>query len=37
VARLLLAAGVTFSPDNLPTGNAAVDAVFREHGLIAAW
>jgi hypothetical protein len=37
VARLLLVAGVTFSPGNLPTCNAAVDAVFREHGLIAAW
>jgi ankyrin repeat protein len=35
VARLLLAAGVSFPPDDLPTGNAAVDAVFREHGLIA--
>jgi ankyrin repeat protein len=34
VARLLLAAGGTFKDGALPTGNEAVDAVFREHGLI---
>ena len=34
VARLLLAAGATFKDGAIPTGNEAVDAVFREHGLI---
>ncbi len=34
VARLLLAAGAKISPADIPTGNASVDAVLREHGLI---
>jgi ankyrin repeat protein len=34
VARLLLAAGATPPESDLPTGNAAVDAVLREHGLV---
>ena len=34
VARLLLVAGTTLPENDLPTGNAAVDAVLREHGLV---
>lgn len=34
VARLLIAAGATIPSADLPTGDAAVDAVLREHGLI---
>ena len=35
VARLLLAAGATIAAADIPTGNADVDAVLREHGLIS--
>lgn len=35
VARLLLAAGASFPAADLPTGNASVDAVLREHGLVS--
>ncbi len=34
VARSLIAAGATIPSADLPTGDAAVDAVLREHGLI---
>jgi ankyrin repeat protein len=34
VARLLLAAGATLPPGDVPTGDAGVNAVLREHGLI---
>ena len=34
VARLLLAAGATLPESDLPTGNTAVDAILREHGLV---
>ncbi len=34
VVRLLLAAGATISANDIPTGDAAVDAVLREHGQI---
>jgi ankyrin repeat protein len=34
VARLLIAAGATIPSADLPTGDADVDAVLREHGLI---
>ena len=34
VARLLLAAGATMAARDLPTGDQAVDAVLRDHGLI---
>lgn len=36
VARLLIAAGANFSSRDLPTGNAEVDAVLREHGLTSS-
>jgi hypothetical protein len=35
VARLLLAAGATIAAGDMPTGDPTVDAVLREHGLIA--
>jgi ankyrin repeat protein len=35
VARLLLAAGATIATNDMPTGDPTVDAVLREHGLIA--
>ncbi len=35
VARLLLDAGATLRPEHVPTGDAAVDAVLRERGVIA--
>jgi ankyrin repeat protein len=34
VARLLIGAGAVIPKDEIPTGNAAVDAVLREHGLL---
>jgi ankyrin repeat protein len=34
VARLLIAAGATIPSADLPTGDTAVDAVLREHGLV---
>jgi hypothetical protein len=34
VARLLIAAGAIIPSADLPTGDAAVDAVLREHGLV---
>jgi ankyrin repeat protein len=35
VARLLLAVGATIAAGDMPTGDPTVDAVLREHGLIA--
>jgi ankyrin repeat protein len=35
VARLLLAAGASLPGADLPTGDAAVDAVLRDHGLVS--
>jgi hypothetical protein len=34
VARLLLAAGATIAAQDVPAGDAAVNAVLREHGLL---
>ena len=34
VARLLLGAGAIIAPADIPSGDAAVDAILREHGLL---